>query len=656
MERELLYFGKSNLFQPPQTLSFGDFQVAIREGELLYFRYQEEELIRRIYVAVRDRNWNTAPNYISITHFSKNDQGFSVSFSAVSQKNEIDFRWQGTITGESREYHKGRLIFSMEGEAQSDFYKNRIGICVLLPASFAGKKVACYKHPHFGGYVEKKRLPDNIAPHQPLLDFFQLEIEIAPLSKLLLTFEGDVFEMEDQRNWSDASFKIYSTPLRYPFPALIRRGERITQRVTIVFETKRTPLTSFKAEQRAPCRIFVVDSASINRLPSLGCNLNEGMEYFDSGAKQILYTLKPSHLRVDVDTSLPLKNEEEKIHQATTIAQATNIPLWFALAVTNPQELERLFDMLPWEITHRVLLSRNRPPWDTPNELVEEAQKLMKKRGLSCLLGGGTKGWFAEFNRRPPLSKGIDFVFFSVSPQVHAFDNETLIENLTTQEILCRCAQQISKLPVVLSPITLSVHFNPSATEWEKRYVPPLPDPRQWGLFGMLWTLGSIKYASLAEALTYYEVLGSRGIIPSPEVQEYWHRYGYQMFRVAPLAHIMKDLRGKEGAKIVSTKSTNPLVIDALCLFEESGYTLYLWNYSPYPQKVGIEGLTFQIEQGFTFDEECFEELVKSLETNPRKWENFSQNATTLDLFLQPCSVVKLLGKLAELPSQSMYG
>ncbi len=643
MEKNLLYFGKSNLFQPLQTLSFGDFQVAIREGELLYFRYQGEELIRRIYVAVRDQNWDTVPNYISITHLSKNDQGFSVSFSAVSQKNEIDFRWQGTIVGESKTSHRGQLIFSMEGEAYSDFYKNRIGICVLLPASFAGKEVACHKHPRFGGYIEKKRLPDNIAPYQPLLDFSQLEIEIAPLSKLLLTFEGDVFEMEDQRNWSDASFKIYSTPLRYPFPVLVRQGERITQRVTITFETKRISSNPLGTLQMNSHRILV-SSVATNQLPNLGLNLNEGMNGFDEKAKQILCVLKPSHLRVDVDTSLPFKAEEEKVYKATAISQATNIPLWFALVVTSPQELEMLFNMLPWEVTQRVLISRNRPPWDTPRDLVEETRRLMKKKALLRPLGGGTKGWFAEFNRQPPFLEGIDFVFFSVSPQVHAFDNETLVENLPTQETLCRYAQQISGLPVVLSPVTLSVHFNPNATEWEKRYTPPVPDPRQWSLFGMLWTLGSVKYASLAEALTYYEALGPRGVIPSPETQEHWQKHGYKMFQVPPIIHILKELKSKEGTKIVPTKSTNPLVIDALCLFEEPGYTLYVWNYSPHLQRVSVEGLTFRIEQGFTFDEECFEKLIGSIETNPRKWEHFTQKATTLDLLLQPCSVVKLLG------------
>ena len=41
-----------------------------------------------------------------------------------------------------------------------------------------------------------------------------------------LAFEGDIFEMEDQRNWTDASFKTYCTPLArntencYPLPEI----------------------------------------------------------------------------------------------------------------------------------------------------------------------------------------------------------------------------------------------------------------------------------------------------------------------------------------------------------------------------------------------------------------------------------------------------
>ncbi len=39
--------------------------------------------------------------------------------------------------------------------------------------------------------------------------------------------------MEDQRNWTDASYKTYSTPLALPFPVEIRAGETVEQTVTL---------------------------------------------------------------------------------------------------------------------------------------------------------------------------------------------------------------------------------------------------------------------------------------------------------------------------------------------------------------------------------------------------------------------------------------
>ncbi len=46
-------------------------------------------------------------------------------------------------------------------------------------------------------------------------------------------FEGEVFEMEDQRNWTDASFKTYCTPLEIPYPVEVTKGTKISQKITI---------------------------------------------------------------------------------------------------------------------------------------------------------------------------------------------------------------------------------------------------------------------------------------------------------------------------------------------------------------------------------------------------------------------------------------
>ena len=45
--------------------------------------------------------------------------------------------------------------------------------------------------------------------------------------------EGDVFEMEDQRNWSDGSYKTYCRPLDLPYPYPLKAGQEIRQSITI---------------------------------------------------------------------------------------------------------------------------------------------------------------------------------------------------------------------------------------------------------------------------------------------------------------------------------------------------------------------------------------------------------------------------------------
>ena len=54
--------------------------------------------------------------------------------------------------------------------------------------------------------------------------------------------EGDTFEMEDHRNWTDASFKTYVRPLALPWPYTPPAGQAVSQSV------KR------HAERRAPSR------------------------------------------------------------------------------------------------------------------------------------------------------------------------------------------------------------------------------------------------------------------------------------------------------------------------------------------------------------------------------------------------------------------
>ena len=114
-------------------------------------------------------------------------------------------------------------------ESEREFATNRTGLVVLHPPQLAGEAL---RVTHTDGTTEEVAFPRAISPHQPVLDIAQLSWLHAG-SEVSVAFDGDVFEMEDQRNWSDASYKTYSRPLAIPFPYTIAAGDRVRQSVQI---------------------------------------------------------------------------------------------------------------------------------------------------------------------------------------------------------------------------------------------------------------------------------------------------------------------------------------------------------------------------------------------------------------------------------------
>ena len=135
----------------------------------------------------------------------------------------------------------------------------------------------------------------------------------------------------------------------------------------------------------------------------------------------------------------------------------------------------------------------------------------------SIPVGGGTNIYFNELNRNRPDPERLDVIAYSVNPQIHAFDELSLVESLEAQGETARSARAFSpSTPVVVTPVTLRPRFNAVAVIEETTEQGGLPrqvDPRQMSLFGAAWTVGSVK--SLAEAgaaaMTYFETTGWRG-------------------------------------------------------------------------------------------------------------------------------------------------
>ena len=66
--------------------------------------------------------------------------------------------------------------------------------------------------------------PLAISPDQPFSQMRALTHEVAPGLHATVRMTGETFESEDHRNWSDASFKHYCTPISLPFPVTVSPG------------------------------------------------------------------------------------------------------------------------------------------------------------------------------------------------------------------------------------------------------------------------------------------------------------------------------------------------------------------------------------------------------------------------------------------------
>ncbi|NJO70273.1 MAG: hypothetical protein HC830_14200 [Bacteroidetes bacterium] len=227
------------------------------------------------------------------------------------------------------------------------------------------------------------------------------------------------------------------------------------------------------------------------------------------------------HFRLDLKFSL--KNWEEKLFSAVKISRRSGILLELVLHFTEKiqEEINHLKNFSHnCEIPVKNIrifedLSRH-----TSEKLIDDSLDKLKSIFGEIAIGGGTDAYFAEFNRNRINTSRLDFLTYAVCPQVHAFDNDSLIENFASQADTVESAKALYMgKPVRISPITFKQRFNVVATGEE----PPVPadqlpsqvDVRQVSLFAAGWTLGSLWSLSIAKtmAATYYEATGWRGII-----------------------------------------------------------------------------------------------------------------------------------------------
>jgi D-apionolactonase len=596
------WYGRDEPPQASRLLRAGPVTARLVGRDLRNVRFGGTEIAQRIYVAVRDRDWGTVPGEIADLTVEEGEDRFTVRFTVRHRQHlhlqDIDFTWQGEILGEP----DGTVSYAMDAVAGRDMTYKLVGLNV-----------------HHGMREYAGRSCEGITPDGPIADAFSVEVApqlvadeteipiFPPLESLTahladgvsvrFDFAGDTFEFEDQRNWSDASFKSQSFPPRRGGFYAIREGEHVWQKVTITPSGRPSPLTG----EDGPIEIALGDVIP-HPIPPIGLGMASHGRSLSGKEANLLAALRPDHLRVDLrlaDAGYPAE-----LARATEDANTLACGLELALHLTDDAERQLMELAVRLRDAARIdrVLVFHTSELATDPRWVALARHHLEEAAPGTLFAGGTNANFCELNRFRRAGAPEDGIVYSITPQIHAFDELSLAENIAAQPETMATARAYGEgRPVIVSPVTLKQRFNAVASGEESEpapgELPPQVDPRQMSLFAAGWTAGSLKrlLESGVNAATYYETTGWRGIIqgdePSPAPEHFPSRPGM----VFPLYHVFADLAEWKAGNVIVSRSSNPHAVETLAMASNGILHLLIANLTPEPQSVRIDGLTGEV-------------------------------------------------------------
>jgi hypothetical protein len=546
------YFGTNQPLPASALLQAGAVSCLYEHGKVRYIKVGDTEIIRTIYTAVRDKNWATIPYIIIEESIDVQDDMFSISSTFLYTLAGIRYKANLVITGKDN-----TIIFTFKGVALSKFSYNRIGLCILHPIKECMDKPCVITDA--AGNSQTLQFPAQINPHELFKNMVQMQWQPAENCTATLQFEGAPFETEDQRNWADNSYKTYNTLPNRLLPVEVTPGNMVTYTVTLKVDIAGNPVKSTDDNR-------VTLTGNKFKLPGIGYSKSADKNLNTRQAallKQVPFDTYRIEIHFDTDWRQLL---EQAATEATNLKSGLSMVIFFT--DTDPQ-LQEIVNALKKNYVNIIedILILDAGRKTTGAETMNKAYPLLKWIFPGIKIGAGTDGYFTEWNRQPLTGIPMDFVSYSLNPQVHANDTRTLIENLQAQQYTISKAGAINPgVPIYVSPITLRSRREPKLRH----------DERQSSLFNAAWTLLSIKYLAGAASLNYFEATGKDGLMDKETPY--------------PVYDYLKKLKTFNPVYICESQSNSPLSVDALIIENEAGDKLhFIINFSEQPIEIVLD-------------------------------------------------------------------
>ena len=519
----------------PLALQAGDLRCSLHaDGGVGSILSGDLEVWHGVHWLLRDPHWRTPPLRLTgpaRTQRTAGSPGWHVDlqglFEPYAEAGVAPPRVQTTLSvlGEDSG------VLTLTGEAwlppdAAPLSLNRIGLCLLHPLSQAGARVEVL---HDDGRTTRASLPSLVSPWPPFSGIATLRIALGRGLWAVAELEGDSFELEDQRNNADASFKTYARSNFLPRPFVLAPGERVRQSVRLWVERRRWAASPHRLAGTAPALLRPhraddepgpLDLSDLKVGPARAFELGLAIEVSDLRASLAsaahVAQFGPDVLHLGLHPRQALSDQQLRVLARMLEAAGAQLRLDL-LDLRAPQDLHAIH-----QLAQRLRMAGVEPRavgvFPSSAEAVQAARGAFERSRV----GGGTADFFVQLNRMDRLPV-LDFLAFTVCPTVHQADDHTVMSSAHALPGMLQTLQaRHPGVPVAIGPSRIAARRSPLGLLAPVSEAGPAPlagaDARDRTVWGTAWAVAqvaaSLGSGALAATVTRWADVAPHGRWP----------------------------------------------------------------------------------------------------------------------------------------------
>lgn len=474
------------------ALEAGSLRTTFDGGGLGAVTVQGHAVWHGVHFLLRDRHWRTPLAHWRAPELERlAGGGWRLSASGTVQG------WPQValeVCVEAAASDEATITFTGQARVLADIEVNRLGLCLLHPLAAAGRAVQVR---HDDGRVSCSTFPELISPWPPFTAIRCLRHEVAAGWIGCAEFDGESFELEDQRNNADASYKTYSRSNFMPRPYGLQAG-------TVVRHSVRLGVAQGRIDVAAAGGADAAERAERGAArPRAAGAMRVGIEIQPEDLERVheraawLGGCHVDHLHLaHLVPADPLN--------ATALAQllhAAGATLRLDLLEIKPEQAHLTLPTIAAGLRAAGVVPSAVAVFPTTAAAVSAARRAFP----GAHVGGGTADFFVQLNRAERLPP-LDFLSFTVCPIVHQADDATVNDShLSLNGMLRTLAVRHPGMPVHLGPSLIAARRSPlgelaAPAQGDERIALARSDARDATAFGAAWAAAHLAAAQAAGA------------------------------------------------------------------------------------------------------------------------------------------------------------